>query len=60
MCYGRQKREHDPFGLHLMLSPHSFKISKHHVKRFQSFMHVWTQINKDNDHLVGLETNKTR
>lgn len=44
----------DPFDIHVILSNLSFEISKYHVKRFQRFM--WTQINKVDDHLAGLET----
>ena len=44
----------DPFDIHVILSTLSLEFSKHHVKRFQRFM--WTQINKVNDHLAGLET----
>lgn len=43
-----------PFEIHVILSTLSLESSKHHVKRFQRFM--WTQINKVNDHLAGLET----
>lgn len=44
----------DPFDIHVILSTLSLESSKHHVKRFRRFM--WTQINKVNDHLGGLET----
>jgi hypothetical protein len=44
----------DPFDIHVILSNLSFEASKYHVKRFQRFM--WTQINKVDDHLAGLET----
>ncbi|KAJ5677282.1 uncharacterized protein N7477_002915 [Penicillium maclennaniae] len=44
----------DPFDIHVILSTLSFESSKFHVKRFQRFM--WTQINKVDDHLGGLET----
>lgn len=44
----------DPFDIHVILSTLSFEASKFHVKRFQRFM--WTQINKVDDHLGGLET----
>ncbi|KAF2835313.1 hypothetical protein M501DRAFT_962762 [Patellaria atrata CBS 101060] len=43
----------DPFDFHTILSVLSFEASKFHVKRFQRFM--WTQINKVDDHLGGLE-----
>lgn len=43
----------DPFDIHIILSTLSFEASKFHVKRFQRFM--WTQINKVDDQLDGLE-----
>ncbi|CAI7648622.1 unnamed protein product [Penicillium pancosmium] len=43
----------DPFDVHVILSTLSLEASKHHVARFRRFM--WTQINKVNDHLAGLE-----
>ncbi|EXJ93913.1 hypothetical protein A1O1_02306 [Capronia coronata CBS 617.96] len=43
----------DPFDMHVILSTLSFETSKHHVKRFQRFM--WTQINKVDDQLAGLQ-----
>lgn len=43
-----------PFDIHVILSTLSFEASKFHVKRFQRFM--WSQINKVDDHLAGLET----
>lgn len=43
----------DPFDIHVILSTLSLEASKHHVARFRRFM--WTQINKVNDHLAGLE-----
>lgn len=45
----------DPFDIAVILSTLSFEGSKYHVKRFQRFM--WTQINKVDDHLAGLEKN---
>ncbi|KAJ5514185.1 hypothetical protein N7463_003737 [Penicillium fimorum] len=42
-----------PFDIHTILSTLSFESSKFHVKRFQRFM--WTQMNKVEDHLTGLE-----
>lgn len=44
----------DPFDIHVILSTLSLEASKNHVARFRRFM--WTQINKVNDHLAGLET----
>ncbi|RHZ58284.1 hypothetical protein CDV55_106182 [Aspergillus turcosus] len=41
-----------------MLSTLSFEASKHHVKRFRRYM--WTQINRVDDHLAGLEANDRR
>ncbi|KAJ5760338.1 hypothetical protein N7520_007494, partial [Penicillium odoratum] len=43
----------DPFDIHVILSTLSFEASKYHVKRFQRFM--WTQINKLDDYLAGIE-----
>ncbi|CAI7631041.1 unnamed protein product [Penicillium manginii] len=43
----------DPFDIHVILSTLSLEASKYHVARFRRFM--WTQINKVNDHLAGLE-----
>ncbi|KAJ6138375.1 hypothetical protein N7471_004861 [Penicillium samsonianum] len=43
----------DPFDIHAILSTLSFESSKFHVKRFQRFM--WKQMNKVEDHLMGLE-----
>ncbi|EAW13298.1 uncharacterized protein ACLA_017450 [Aspergillus clavatus NRRL 1] len=48
----------DPFDIAVILSTLSFEASKHHVARFRRFM--WTQINKVDDHLAGLETNDRR
>ncbi|KAF2712193.1 hypothetical protein K504DRAFT_372085 [Pleomassaria siparia CBS 279.74] len=43
----------DPFDIAVLLSTLSFETSKFHVKKFQRFM--WTQINKVDDHLAGIE-----
>ncbi|KAJ5208876.1 hypothetical protein N7449_003255 [Penicillium cf. viridicatum] len=43
----------DPFDIHTILSTLSFEASKFHVKRFRRFM--WKQMNKVDDHLMGLE-----
>ncbi|GFF40474.1 hypothetical protein IFM46972_06226 [Aspergillus udagawae] len=48
----------DPFDLAVILSTLSFEASKYHAQRFRRFM--WTQINKVDDHLAGLETNDRR
>lgn len=43
----------DPFDIHTILSTLSFEASKFHVERFRRFM--WKQMNKVEDHLMGLE-----
>ncbi|GIJ86416.1 hypothetical protein Asppvi_005304 [Aspergillus pseudoviridinutans] len=48
----------DPFDLAVILSTLSFEASKYHVHRFRRYM--WTQINKVDDHLAGLEANDRR
>lgn len=48
----------DPFDLAVILSTLSFEASKHHAQRFRRYM--WTQINKVDDHLAGLEANDRR
>ncbi|KAG2014499.1 hypothetical protein GB937_006725 [Aspergillus fischeri] len=48
----------DPFDLAVILSTLSFEASKYHAQRFRRYM--WTQINKVDDHLAGLETNDRR
>ncbi|RHZ43094.1 uncharacterized protein CDV56_100823 [Aspergillus thermomutatus] len=48
----------NPFDLAVILSTLSFESSKYHVRRFRQF--VWTQINKVDDHLAGLEANDRR
>ncbi|PKX97803.1 uncharacterized protein P174DRAFT_439517 [Aspergillus novofumigatus IBT 16806] len=48
----------DPFDLAVILSTLSFEASKNHAQRFRRYM--WTQINKVDDHLAGLETNDRR
>jgi hypothetical protein len=48
----------DPFDLAVILSTLSFEASKYHAQRFRRFM--WTQIDKVDDHLAGLETNDRR
>ncbi|GFF31040.1 hypothetical protein IFM58399_02756 [Aspergillus lentulus] len=48
----------DPFDLAVILSTLSFEASKYHAQRFRRYM--WSQINKVDDHLVGLEANDRR
>ncbi|KAH1975545.1 hypothetical protein KXW88_009577 [Aspergillus fumigatus] len=48
----------DPFDLAVILSTLNFEASKYHAQRFRRYM--WTQINKVDDHLAGLETNDRR
>lgn len=48
----------DPFDIAVILSTLSHEVSKHHVSRLRRFM--WTQVNKVDDHLLGLDTNDRR
>ncbi|KAL4916935.1 hypothetical protein BDW62DRAFT_211604 [Aspergillus aurantiobrunneus] len=48
----------DPFDIAVILSTLSFEASKFHAQRFRRFM--WTQVNKVDDHLAGLEDSDRR
>lgn len=48
----------DPFDIAVILSTLSFEAAKFHAQKFRRFM--WTQVNKVDDHLAGLEDSDRR